>query len=60
MQHWARLAISGTVATVLSRFKLTAPSDMAADSLAAGETFSVSIYPKTPLMLTFTPRTAAV
>jgi hypothetical protein len=49
----------GTVANVLSRFKLTSPRSMTVESLAEGETFSVSAYPRTPLLLTCTPRTAA-
>ncbi|WIA21633.1 hypothetical protein OEZ85_000814 [Tetradesmus obliquus] len=58
-QHWARLAIMGTVASVLGRFKLASPRSMTVESLAAGETFSVSVYPRAPLLLTFTPRAAA-
>jgi hypothetical protein len=59
MQHWAPLAIMGIVASVMSRFQLTSPRNMTAESLAAGETFSVSIYPRSPLLLTFAPRVAA-
>ena len=59
LQHWARLAIMGTVASVLGRFKLASPRSMTVESLAAGETFCVSVYPRAPLLLTFKPRTAA-
>jgi len=55
-QHWARLAITATVASVLSRFELLSPRNMSAESLAAGETFSVSIYPKEPLLVTLKKR----
>lgn len=46
-----------TVANILSRFELLSPRNMSVDSLAAGETFSVSIYPKEPLLLTLKKRT---
>jgi len=45
-----------TVASALSRFELLSPRNMSAESLAAGETFSVSIYPKEPLLLTLKKR----
>jgi hypothetical protein len=55
-QHWAKLAMLGTVATVMAKFTVTSPRSMSVESLAAGEIFSLSITSKTPLKLSFTPR----
>lgn len=58
-QHWARLAIAGTLVSVLARFTLTSPRTLTVDSLAATETLQISTYPSSPLLITFTPRGAS-